>query len=110
MGVAVADLDSAIELYKTSFGARFKQRVADKESGLDVAFLVMGDVEIELLASLREDSTIGKFLAKRGPGLHHLAYAVPDVRRALADGGSSSVQPYAGVLLRVDEFRVFGNA
>jgi methylmalonyl-CoA/ethylmalonyl-CoA epimerase len=92
VGVAVADLDSAIELYKTSFGARFKGRVADKESGLDVAFLEMGDVEIELLASLREDSTIGKFLAKRGPGLHHLAYAVPDVRRALADARGAGLE------------------
>ena len=85
MGVAVEDLGAAIEMYTKHFGAELTHRAAAEDQGLEAAFLQMGAAEVELLASTREDSTVGKFLAKRGPGLHHVAYAVPDVAKALAE-------------------------
>ena len=92
VGVAVADLDAAIEMYTKQFGASLAHRSKNEDDGLEAAFLEMGDAEVELLAALREDSTIGKFLAKRGPGLHHLAYSVPDVRAALADARAAGME------------------
>ena len=79
-------------MYRNVFDARLTHRAANEQDGLAAAFLAMGDAEIELLASLRDDSTIGKFLAKRGPGLHHVAYAVPDVVRALADARAAGME------------------
>lgn len=92
VGVAVDDLDAAVEMYQNVFGAQLTHKAANQQDGLAAAFLSMGDAEIELLASLREDSTVGKFLAKRGPGLHHVAYAVPDVKRALADARAAGME------------------
>lgn len=92
VGVAVTDLEAAIDLYRTLFGAELTHRAANEDDGLAAAFLRMGDAEIELLASLREDSTVGKFLARRGPGLHHVAYAVPDVKKALADAHAAGLE------------------
>jgi methylmalonyl-CoA/ethylmalonyl-CoA epimerase len=85
VGIAVEDLEAAVEMYTKHFGAELTHRGAAEEQGLVAAFLQMGAAEVELLASTREDSTVGKFLAKRGPGLHHVAYSVPDVTKALAD-------------------------
>ena len=92
VGVAVDDLDAAVDMYRNVFGARLTHRALNERDGLSAAFLAMGDAEIELLASLRDDSAVGKFLAKRGPGLHHLAYAVPDVVRALADARAAGLE------------------
>ena len=92
VGVAVEDLDAAVELYTKSFGAELTHRARSDADGLAAAFLQMGEAEIELLASLKEDSTIGKFLARRGPGLHHVAYAVADIRRALADAHAAGLE------------------
>lgn len=92
MGVAVADLDAAIDMYAGQFGASLTHRAKNEEDGLEAAFLAMGAAEVELLAALREDSTVGKFLAKRGPGLHHVAYAVPDVKQALADAHAAGME------------------
>ena len=92
VGVAVDDLDVAIEMYTKHFGADLTHRAKAEDQGLEAALLKMGSSEVELLASLREDSTIGKFLAKRGPGLHHVAYAVPDVTRALADAHAAGFE------------------
>jgi methylmalonyl-CoA/ethylmalonyl-CoA epimerase len=92
VGVAVANLDAAIDMYANQFGASLTHRAKNEEDGLEAAFLEMGAAEVELLASLREDSTVGKFLAKRGPGLHHVAYAVPDVKQALADAHAAGME------------------
>jgi methylmalonyl-CoA epimerase len=92
VGIAVAELEPAIEQYEKIFGAELTHRAAADSEGLEAAFLKMGEAEIELLASLREDSTVGKFLARRGPGLHHVAYAVPDVKRALADAHAAGLE------------------
>ena len=92
VGVAVEDLEPAIEMYTKQFGAELTHRAANEADGLAAAFLRMGDAEIELLAPLREDSTVGKFLARRGPGLHHVAYAVPDLTKALTDARAAGME------------------
>ena len=92
VGVAVDDLDVAIEMYTKHFGAELTHRAKAEDQGLEAAFLQMGSAEVELLASLHEDSTIGKFLTKRGPGLHHVAYAVPDVTTALAEAHAAGFE------------------
>ena len=92
VGVAVEDLDAAIEMYTSRFGAVLTHRAKNERDGLEAAFLEMGSAEVELLAALREDSTVGKFIAKRGPGLHHVAYAVTDVKQALADAQAAGME------------------
>ncbi len=92
VGVAVAQLEPAIELYTRQFGARLTHRASNEKDGLAAAFLEMGASEVELLAPLRDDSTIGKFLANRGPGLHHVAYAVPDIHQAIADARAAGLE------------------
>ena len=92
VGVAVTDLEPAIEMYTSLFGAVLTHRAGNEKDGLEAAFLQMGDAEIELLAPLRDDSAVGKFLAKRGPGMHHVAYAVPDTHRAMADARAAGLE------------------
>jgi methylmalonyl-CoA/ethylmalonyl-CoA epimerase len=91
-GVAVADLDESIRVYESALGAQLVHRATNEKEGLEAAFLRVGDGEIELMAALREDSPVGKFMAKRGPGLHHVAYAVTDIEKALADARTSGLE------------------
>ncbi|HEX6490998.1 MAG TPA: methylmalonyl-CoA epimerase [Gaiellaceae bacterium] len=83
LGVAVQDLDAAVTTYERLFGARVEHRETVREQGVEAASLRIGEGRLELLASLGEATPVGKFLAKRGPGMHHVAYEVPDVRSAL---------------------------
>ena len=92
VGVAVADLDESIRIYQSALGAELVHRASNEREGLEAAFLKVGDGEVELMAPLREDSPVGKFLAKRGPGLHHVAYAVADIDKALAGARASGVE------------------
>ena len=85
LGVAVEDLDDAVSTYERLFGAEVEHRDRVPEQGVEAASLRIGDGRVELLASLGEETPVGKFLAKRGPGMHHVAYEVNDVRAALAD-------------------------
>ena len=85
VGVAVTDLDESISLYRDLFEAELVHRQRNEKEGLEAAFLRVGDAEVELLSPLREDSPVGKFVARRGPGLHHVAFATPDIERSLAD-------------------------
>ncbi len=84
VGIAVADIEESIRTYETALGAELVHRATNEKEGLEAAFLRVGDGEIELMAALREDSPVGKFVAKRGPGLHHVAFAVTDIDAALA--------------------------
>jgi methylmalonyl-CoA epimerase len=84
VGIAVADLDSAIALYEKTLGMPLVHREKVTEQGVEAVLLDVGDGHIELLEPLGEDTPVGKFLAKKGPGLHHVAYAVSDVTAALA--------------------------
>ena len=92
VGVAVDDLEAAIELYATAFGAELTHRAMNEKDGLAAAFLRAGDAEVELLSPLREATPVGKFLAKRGPGLHHIAVAVPDIEKAIADARAQGLE------------------
>src|ERR671935_2928663 len=83
LGVAVEDLDEALSTYERLFGAELEQRETVPDQGVEAAALRLGDDRVELLASLGEETPVGKFLAKRGPGMHHVAYEVADVRLAL---------------------------
>ena len=85
VGIAVMDLDESIRLYSASLGAELVDRQVNEKEGLEAAFLRTGDGEVELMGATRPESPVGKFLAKRGPGLHHVAYGVTDIGRALAE-------------------------
>ena len=92
VGVAVADLDESIELYRSAFGAQLVHRARSETDGLEAAFIDTGTGEIELLSAMSPDSPVGKFLAKRGPGLHHVAYGVTDIAQALADARAAGLE------------------
>ena len=83
LGVAVEDLDAAIELYSQGLGMPLQHRETVAEQGVEAALLGVGDSHVELLQPLGEDTPVGRFLAKRGPGLHHAAYRCADVAAAL---------------------------
>ena len=84
IGVAVTDLDAAIGLYESSYGMALVHRETVEEQGVEAVLLDVGENHVELLAPLAEDTPVGKFLAKKGPGLHHVAYQVADIDAALA--------------------------
>ena len=83
IGVAVEDLDAAIELYGSSFRMREQHRETVEAFGVEAVLLEVGDGHVELLKPLSPDTGVGKFLAKNGPGLHHVAYQTDDIDAAL---------------------------
>jgi methylmalonyl-CoA epimerase len=83
LGVAVEDLDEALATYRRLFGAELEQRASVPDQGVEAAAVKIGDGRVELLASLGEETPVGKFLANRGPGMHHVAYEVADIRSEL---------------------------
>jgi methylmalonyl-CoA epimerase len=85
VGVAVEDLDAALELYGTTFGMPVAHRETVAEQGVEAVLLDVGACHVELLRPLSPETAVGKFLAKRGPGLHHVAYRVEDIEAALAE-------------------------
>lgn len=85
VGVAVEDLDEALTTYGRLFGARLEHRAVVPDQGVEAAAVLVGGSRVELVAPLDGDTPVGRFLAKRGPGMHHVAYQVDDVRTALAD-------------------------
>jgi methylmalonyl-CoA/ethylmalonyl-CoA epimerase len=85
LGVAVEDLDAALDTYRRFFGAELEHRETVPEQGVEAAAVLVGDSRVELLASLGDDTPVGKFLANRGPGMHHVAYEVADVRQTIVE-------------------------
>ena len=85
LGVAVEDLDDAVDTYQRLFGAEVEGRDTLESQGVEAVAVRLGESRVELLASLGEDTPVGRFLAKRGPGMHHVAYAVDDLPQGLAD-------------------------
>ncbi|TAH36433.1 MAG: methylmalonyl-CoA epimerase [Planctomycetota bacterium] len=83
VAIAVEDLDAATALWRDALGLRVGVREVVADQGVEVQMLYAGETRIELMRPLSPDSPVGKFLAKRGPGLHHLALAVEDVGAAL---------------------------
>ena len=97
LGVAVADLDEAVGTYERLLGARLEHRAAVPDQGVEAASLRVGDSRVELVAALGEETPVGKFLAKRGPGMHHVAYEVDDVQAALDEleaGGAELIDTH----------------
>lgn len=92
LGIAVENLDEAVSTYERLFGAELEGR--DEGEGLRAANMLLGDARIELLEPQDAETPIGKFIAKRGPGMHHVAYAVDDIDaelEALRAGGAQLV-------------------
>ena len=85
VGVAVEDIDAAVALYRDSLMMPLVHRETVTEQGVEAVLLDVGDGHVELLAPLGPDTAVGKFLARRGPGLHHVAYRVEDIEQTLGE-------------------------
>ncbi len=83
VGVAVPDLDAALGLYTETLGMKLVHRETVQEQGVEAALLDIGDSHVELLAPLGSETAVGRFLERRGAGLHHVAYRVASVQDAL---------------------------
>ena len=84
VGIAVSDLDAAIALYSDSYEMELVHRETVQEQGVEAVLLDVGENHVELLAPLGDDTPVGKFLAKKGPGLHHVAYQVANIESTLS--------------------------
>jgi methylmalonyl-CoA epimerase len=85
LGLAVTDLDEAIGTYESLFDARVEYREPLVDQGVEAASLLLGQSRVELVTPTGEDTPVWRFLAKRGPGMHHVALATDDLRAALDD-------------------------
>ncbi len=83
LGIAVGDLEAAIRLYRDVLGLEFEERWVAAEDGIEAASFRAGDVHIELMRPLGPDTPVGRFLARRGEGLHHICYRVDSVADTL---------------------------
>lgn len=83
VGVAVEDLDASIALYEGSFQMELAHRETVEDQGVEAVLLDVGDGHVELLRPLGPDTAVGKFIERKGPGLHHVAYAVGDIDATL---------------------------
>ncbi len=92
IGVAVEDLEAGIALYGQSFGMELAHRETVEEQGVEAVLLDVGEGHVELLAPLGPETPVGKYLAKKGPGLHHVAYAVDDIDATLEQLAASGVE------------------
>jgi methylmalonyl-CoA epimerase len=102
VGVAVEDIETALALYRDTLGMPLVHREKVTEQGVDAALLDVGEGHVELLAPLGPDTAVGKFIARRGTGLHHVAYRVPDVEETLERLSSAGLrlideQPRVGI-------------
>jgi methylmalonyl-CoA/ethylmalonyl-CoA epimerase len=92
IGVAVEDIDAALELYRDSFGMELAHRETVESQGVEAVLLDVGEGHVELLRPLGPDTPVGKFMAKNGEGLHHVAYAVDDIDAALEQIAAAGLQ------------------
>jgi methylmalonyl-CoA/ethylmalonyl-CoA epimerase len=83
IGVAVEDLDESVALYSERFGMPVQHRETVEEQGVEAVLLGVGEGHVELLRPLGADTAVGRFLARNGPGLHHVAYSTDDIESAL---------------------------
>ncbi len=83
IGVAVQEIEPALELYRDNFKLTVAHREVVSEQGVEAVLLDVGENHVELLAPLAPDTPVGRFLAKQGPGLHHVAYQVQDIEATL---------------------------
>ena len=92
LGLAVADLDRALDTYVDVLGATLEHRQEIAEQGVVAASVLVGRDRVELLAPTGEDTPVGRFVAQRGPGMHHVAYLVDDVGSALHDLAAAGLE------------------
>jgi methylmalonyl-CoA/ethylmalonyl-CoA epimerase len=92
IGVAVAELDQALALYRDTYQLNVAHREIVHEQGVEAVLLDIGEGHVELLAPLGAETPVGKFLAKKGPGLHHVAYQVTDIEGTLAALAATGIE------------------
>lgn len=92
LGVAVADLDEAVHTYQRLFSATLEHRATVDRAGVEAASVLVGSGRVELLSPTGDDTPVGRFLAQRGPGMHHVAYEVEDVAAALRELAAAGAQ------------------
>lgn len=92
IGVATDDLDASLALYEGSMGMPLAHRETVEEQGVEAVLLDVGDCHVELLSPLGPDTPVGKFLDRKGPGLHHVAYRVDDISAALAKLAGAGIE------------------
>lgn len=92
IGVAIEDIDAAIALYRDGFEMELAHRETVESQGVEAVLLDVGDGHVELLAPLGPDTPVGKYMAKNGAGLHHVAYAVDDIDAALKSIAAAGIQ------------------
>jgi methylmalonyl-CoA/ethylmalonyl-CoA epimerase len=92
LGLAVTDLDEAIETYERLFGARLEHREPLVDQGVEAASLLVGDGRVELVTPTGDDTPVGRFLARRGPGMHHVALEAVDLLVTLEELESAGAQ------------------
>lgn len=96
IGLAVRDLDAAIALYERAFGISPEHRDRSEAEGVEAAMFQVAGVGIELMQPMRDDSPVGKFLERRGEGVHHVAFGVDDVAAAMEDVRAAGLEPLDG--------------
>ncbi|HEY8737600.1 MAG TPA: methylmalonyl-CoA epimerase [Candidatus Dormibacteraeota bacterium] len=92
VGIAVRDLDQAIQLYERRLGLRATGRERLEQEGIEIAMIPIGESRIELITPIRPDSTVEKFLQDRGEAVHHVAYGTESVDASLQQAGSAGAQ------------------
>ena len=92
VGIAVRDLDQAIQVYEQRLGLRATGRERLPSEGIEIAMIPIGESRIELITPLRADSTVAKFLQERGEAVHHVAYATDDVGASLRTAATGGAQ------------------
>jgi methylmalonyl-CoA epimerase len=92
VGVAVSDLERAVALYEATFGMPVVHRETVESQGVEAVLLDVGDGHVELLRPLGPETVVGRFIAKRGEGLHHVAYRVQDIDATLAGLQASGIE------------------
>jgi methylmalonyl-CoA/ethylmalonyl-CoA epimerase len=102
IGVAVEDLDESIALYGERLGMEVQHRETVEEQGVEAVLLGVGESHVELLRPLGPDTAVGKFLARSGPGLHHVAYGTDDIDSAIESARDAGLvlideQPRTGI-------------
>ena len=92
IGVATDDLDASLALYEGSMSMPVAHRETVKEQGVEAVLLDVGDCHVELLAPLGPDTPVGKFLERKGPGLHHVAYRVTNIDATLSELAEAGIE------------------
>lgn len=92
IGIAVTDLDAALVLYERDYEMKLVHRETVTEQGVEAVLLDVGENHVELLAPLGDDTPVGRFLAKKGPGIHHVAYQTTDIVAELERLAAAGIQ------------------